>query len=320
MMDISRLAFKVCFKTIRKINRKITLPILIYHRVLDSPDIFLPNEPDCNDFDLQMNVVSQYFKAYTLTDAVSKLKNNSLPDNAICITFDDGYKDNIVNAARILKKYNMPATFFIATGYINNGVMWNDKIIDLFRTTTLSTVDLTDFELGCFILTTDSDRFKAAKEVILAIKYRNVDKRVDAVELIAKKMNISQFEDVMMTDNDIKELYAMGMEIGAHTVNHPILAREKYSNIKYELLHSKEQLEAILNARVTSFAYPNGKKDIDYTNEIKAMVKELGYFCAVSTNSGVSVSTSDLFELSRLSFYDTHKVKLPAKLLKNIYL
>ena len=69
----------------------------------------------------------------------------ALPARAVAITFDDGYADNATVALPILRELGLPATFFIATGFLDGGRMWNDTVIEAMRRTPRPTLDLSDF-------------------------------------------------------------------------------------------------------------------------------------------------------------------------------
>ena len=109
------------------------LSILIFHRVLPETDPLFPDEPDALRFDQVMGWVKTWFNVIPLDAAVDSLKARNLPARALAITFDDGYADNRTVALPILKRHGLSATFFIATGYLNGGRMWNDTIIEAIR-------------------------------------------------------------------------------------------------------------------------------------------------------------------------------------------
>jgi peptidoglycan/xylan/chitin deacetylase (PgdA/CDA1 family) len=106
------------------------LSILIYHRVLPVPDPLRAGEPDATRFDQQMRYLARHFSVLPLREAFRRLRAGTLPRRACCITFDDGYADNLTVALPILEKYGLPATIFIATGYLDGGRMFNDAAID----------------------------------------------------------------------------------------------------------------------------------------------------------------------------------------------
>lgn len=102
---------KLLYRIARHRCRGRYFPILIYHRVLPKADCFRPSEPTVDQFEKQMRFIQQNFDALTLSEAVEKLGRGELSDRAISITFDDGYKDNYENAAPILNKLGLSATF-----------------------------------------------------------------------------------------------------------------------------------------------------------------------------------------------------------------
>ena len=80
-------------------------------------------------FEAQMRVVAENFVPLPLSEAVDRLMIGELPPRAACVTFDDGYIDNVELALPILQSHGLSATFFVATGYLDGGWMWNDKVI-----------------------------------------------------------------------------------------------------------------------------------------------------------------------------------------------
>ena len=109
------------------------LSVLIYHRVLAAPDLLRPWEPDRDRFRRQMELLASNFKVLNLGEAVQRLAEGRMPPRAACVTFDDGYADNAAIARPVLEELQLPATFFIATGYLDGGRMWNDTVIESLR-------------------------------------------------------------------------------------------------------------------------------------------------------------------------------------------
>jgi peptidoglycan/xylan/chitin deacetylase (PgdA/CDA1 family) len=109
------------------------LIVLTYHRVLPAPDPMLTAEPDAGLFEAQMTFLARYMVVLPLVEALRRLEAGTLPRRAIAITFDDGYANNAQVALPILRRLGLPATFFIATGYLDGGCMWNDAVIETLR-------------------------------------------------------------------------------------------------------------------------------------------------------------------------------------------
>src|SRR5690242_15121760 len=102
------------------------LSILVYHRVVAEPDPLVPEQVCAREFDLQLTVLGRWFTVLSLREAAARLRSGTLPMRSACVTFDDGYADNATIALPILRRRGVPATFFLATGFIDGGRMWND--------------------------------------------------------------------------------------------------------------------------------------------------------------------------------------------------
>ncbi len=288
--------------------------ILIYHRVLDEPDYMRSSEVDIAKFSWQMFLLSNYFNVLSLEAALSLQDKNALPPRAVCISFDDGYADNYLNALPILKKNNLTAIFFIANGYLNGGMMWNDKVIEAIRNIQDKNLDLSLFDLGEFDICDEMSKEKSAQEIILKIKHLDIDKRQSIADYIANLAG-EMPENVMMSNTQLSELYESGMEIGGHTVTHPILATLDDQTALHEIQENKKFLEQILDTQLNCFAYPNGKPDQDYLSNQIGLVKSLGYKVALSTRWGVVDSSSDRMQLPRFTPWDENPVKFMLRML-----
>ena len=290
------------------------LAILIYHRVVPKRDPMRPDEPTVEEFDWQMRLLRQHFSPLSLLEAVERLAEGTLPRRAVCVTFDDGYSDNERHALPVLQKYAVPATVFVSTGFLNGGRMWNDSVIEAIRIANVETLDLRDIELGCYSLQSNTERLEAIDTILRSIKHLDPAVRGARVQAIENRVD-SLPDDLMMTDEQIQSLALGDVTIGAHTVNHPILASISNDAALSEIQISKSYLEALLQQPCEVFAYPNGKPGQDYAEEHSAMVRELGFKAAVSTHWGVSTRGSDRFQLPRFTPWDRQELKFALRLL-----
>jgi hypothetical protein len=149
------------------------------------------------------------------------------------------------------------------------------------------------------------------------IKYRPMNERGELVEQLAAAMRAPLPRDLMMRPAQIRRLHDEGMEIGGHTVNHPILTVLDDHAARAEIVGGKRRLEEITGAPVTLFAYPNGKPGRDYGPRHVELVREAGFAAAVSTLGGVADRDSDLFQLPRFSPWDKSPRWLGVRLLVN---
>lgn len=281
--------------------------IFIFHRVLDGPDPLFPGEPDRARFDEIASTISVLFNVIPLGEAVNRLGSNSLPSRAACITFDDGYRDNFTNALPILRKYNLPATVFIATDYMHGETMWNDIVIESIRSYS-GEMQLSEAGIVAESCASVEQKRNLVRKIIPQIKYMPQVKRSEMVNNIADQCNY-QAKRIMMSEEEVLALRDGGFSIGAHTCSHPIMMLADNETAEAELSRSKEVLEALLKDKVSLFAYPNGKPGEDYSARDVELVRKLGFEAAVSTTNRVAASSDSIYELPRFTPWDTRRSK-----------
>jgi peptidoglycan/xylan/chitin deacetylase (PgdA/CDA1 family) len=297
---------KTIYRTLANIaspgNQNGKVQIFIFHRVLDRPDPLAPGEPDIARFDEIIRRVSDTFNVISLAEAVERLRSKSLPKRAACITFDDGYRDNYTNALPILKKYGVPFTVFIATDFLDGRMMWNDQVIEAVR---VQNQPLTLPELGVIdgVCASHEQKRQLLRAIIPKIKYMPSPQREELSASIAQRCGC-QHMSLMMSRDDVIALRDQGVDIGAHTRTHPILANLTQQDARREIAESREYLEALLKQRVGLFAYPNGRPGQDYLQRDRELVKELGFNAAVSTPQAVATCGDDIFALPRFTPWD----------------
>lgn len=294
------------------------LSVLIFHRVLREADILFPDEMHASRFDELCVWLARWFNILPLDAAVAHLRAGTLPTRAACITFDDGYADNHDVAKPILIKHGLTATFFIATGFLNGGRMWNDTVIEAVRACTKLSLDLASLGLGQHAISTVDEKRRAITSLINQIKYRTLNERVHVTEGVARLAGVEVPQNLMMTSAQVKAMRYGGMQIGAHTMSHPILAKLNTDQAAQEIGSSKVFLERLLCERIGLFAYPNGKPGEDYSPDSVHVVRSLGFDAAVSTQWGASTGHDDLFQIRRFTPWDRTKLRFGARLVANL--
>lgn len=295
------------------------LSILIFHRVLAQHDALMPGEPDVKEFDRLMRVIAQSFQVLPLGEAQQRLAAGSLPPRALCITFDDGYADNAEIALPILLSHGLPATFFIATAFLDGGRMWNDSVIETLRRASGTTLDLRDMGLEQYAIQDIPARRQAIEKILNALKYLPLAQRSQSVEALVAHIGASLPDNLMLRADQVRDLRRAGMEIGGHTQTHPILARLDREAAHAEMQAGKSGLEEILGEPVTLFAYPNGKPDQDYSVDHVQLARELGFECAVSTAWGSAHGHSDRFQLPRFTPWEKTPERFVLRLIQNLF-
>jgi peptidoglycan/xylan/chitin deacetylase (PgdA/CDA1 family) len=248
------------------------LTIVMYHRVLDQPDPLAPYTPTADVFDCHMETFANGFNVLPLSEAIDRLVKRSLPPRAACITFDDGYRDNFTVAAPVMQRYGLPSTIFVSTGFLDGGRMWNDSVIEAVRRARGTSVDAQAVGLGRHSVATDAERSQTIHKLLDQLKYLPFAERLVRVNALCELIGADLPTDLMLSTADVIAARRANIEIGAHTVNHPILTQIDDRQARNEMVESKARLEQILNEKITLFAYPNGRPDQDYATRHAQMV------------------------------------------------
>ncbi|MXS84943.1 polysaccharide deacetylase family protein [Nitrosomonas sp. HPC101] len=293
------------------------LSIVIHHRVLPEPDL-LTGEGGVTQFEKGLGYLTNNFNILPLSEAVNRLGNGTLPARAACITFDDGYADNAEVALPLLQKYGVTATFFIASGFLDGGRMWNDTVIESVRFARGDKLDLSMIDLGTHAIATLEQKQETLTFLINKLKYLPHETRASQVEKLSAIISAELPDNLMMTSVQVRQLHDAGMEIGGHTVTHPILASIDDATARMEITEGKARLEAITGAQVRLFAYPNGKPGKDYLPAHVKMIKDAGFEAAVSTAWGAARQNSDMFQLPRFTPWDNSELFYVLRMMRNM--
>lgn len=132
----------------RRIANNNDFVILCYHRVRERTGIFYDNNISASslEFRKQMLYINKHFNVISIDQLTEHSKGNSkLKPNSIMITFDDGYKDNAINAFPVLEELCMSAVVFVTTGYIDSdSIPWEDQVSYLFSKISAKKVEIED--------------------------------------------------------------------------------------------------------------------------------------------------------------------------------
>lgn len=293
------------------------LSILIFHRVLPHTDVLFPDVPTAETFERQMRWIRDWFHVLPLADAVERLYAGTIPSRALAVTFDDGYADNEELAAPILQRLGLSATFFVSTGFLGGECMWNDRVIESIRACRRERIDLRPHGLQEFALSSPALRRQAIETILKAIKHHEPSQRRATTDAIVAAAGQPELPRLMMRPDQVRSLRAMGMDVGGHTVTHPILTRLDAEGARREIAGGKRELESILGEPIALFAYPNGVPVQDYASEHVALARDCGFKAAVSTAWGAGSMRSDRFQLPRFTPWDRTRLRYGLRLLAN---
>jgi peptidoglycan/xylan/chitin deacetylase (PgdA/CDA1 family) len=275
--------------------------VLLYHRIARiSPDPWeLCVTPEHFAQHLEVLRKWQRIRLAQVGSAGSKVR--------VAVTFDDGYADNLHEAAPLLEKYDTPATIFIATGYIGgNREFWWDELERLvFLSGRPSSISCS---LGgrMFGSTAQShaecyyELYDQLQPLPHLMRQQVLDQMLSRSDLQteyrATHRCLTQDELVVLASSEL-------FEVGAHTVTHPILAAQPVRDQYAELRQSRDWLEILLGRPVTSLSYPYGGRQ-HYTIETVRAARDLGFSRACSVGGRDSSEMGNLHELPRVNVTD----------------
>ena len=226
----------------------------------------------------------------------------SPPDDLVVLTFDDGYRDNLTEAAPILKDRGLPAIFYVTSSCLRERMpFWPETLDRMIRRSPARFASLPiGAEMVFLDLRNEKGRRAACLDLIARLRRRPLDEvrsimaemkhvlQVEADEAIAATPAVLSTEDLLALGADFR--------IGSHTVAHPFLPAESTERKRIEINESKRELEDSLRRPVLDFCYPGGGHDA----ESRDLVAKAGYRSATTTELGFAGPAGSPFELPRI--------------------
>ncbi len=274
----------------------VPLSILVYRRVIARTDPLFPDTIDAVRFAHHLRLLRRWFHVLPLAQAVRRLKERSLPSRAACLTFDGGYADHADVALPLLQRFGLPATFFVASGFLDGGYSWRDAIIEMVRTAPGPRLNLAHSGLGSYDVACPLRRRAVIDMLQAALGSLPPVERLARVHAMAGATTPTR-----LTSDQVIALHRAGMEIGAHPVNQQPLASLSNAEARAEIGNGRTRLEAIVQAPVCLFAYPNGKPGADFEKRHGNMLRSAGFDAAVTMASGAARPGCDPYELPRFA-------------------
>ena len=288
------------------------IQILLYHRVanVSSDPQMLCVTPD--KFYDQMKFLKKKYNIISLRSINQLLKSHKIPRNSIVITFDDGYQDNLKNAIPILEQNNIPATFFITSGYIGENKEFYQEVLNRIfflenKIPNTLNIKVNNIEHKYSELEQKNQKKAAYTALHKALRSEKSDTRESIIkELIdwsgACQKPLNDYKN--LTISEVKKIAQNNLfEIGAHSVNHLILSGLDGEKQREEIGNSKIHLEKIIDKDITSFAYPYGTID-SYNKQSVEILREHDFKLGCSNYSGLIAPNTSRYELPRFLVRD----------------
>jgi peptidoglycan/xylan/chitin deacetylase (PgdA/CDA1 family) len=285
--------------------------ILMYHRVMELPGYAYPISVTREHFRQHMAFLKQAYHPIQLINLADAVGRRSIPRHAVAVTFDDGYADNYLNALPILDEFQIPATIFVSSGYINGcQEYWWDDLERILLETAMIPERLAILICGrehVWNLESIHQRRTVRKEIHQLLKPLCPDQREHLLETIRQWAGLGKqgrARHRSMTCDELRRLAESPLiQIGGHTVNHPQLAALPAEMQYQEIVQDRQQLEKITGKPVMTFSYPFGRPD-DFLPETVEIVRTAGFEAACSVQHTRVMQGNDIFRLPRYGVGD----------------
>ena len=306
--------------SIRRVYMKDQALILMYHRVSPKgkgvPD-YSPNGISVTpaEFEMQMRFLREHYDIVPLSHIVSAVRGErAFTPNMCAVTFDDGWHDVYEHAFLILKRYSIPATIYLTTGFIDGTEwFWEERskyllalIYKAWKTPSQKSeaamrtqVDLEKFSLGKML------QIQAKLLPAFLLQEGRFIKEWDPERRLALMQTLERLATQLCPDaprpfmnwSEVQEMSRGNIEFGSHTISHPALPDLSAEEARNELNGAAKRIESNLGQVPTNFAYPYGK----FNEHVRRQVLQEGLASASTTRLGLVKRNADPYALNRVN-------------------
>lgn len=306
-------------KLVLDVVTKAKLSVFLFHKVPKITDELFPNDITLERFIRLIDFISDNFVVLPLAEAVDKLQRGKLPRRAAAISFDDGYPEWRLGAVELLLQRSIPATFFITAGQFDGRPMWHERLANIVRHYSGDVLDTQAVRLPPLKVSDYYDKVVAVQALEYHFKYLPPVIRDRFLEDLEAATSAHLGQVSAFSSGDLVDIANKGFEIGAHTLDHPILGLCTADQALAEIGKTREILEGIVKRPVKGFAYPNGRPWIDFSWRHIDMVKAAGYDYAVTTQWGSARSDTSPYQIPRFTPWGPSRRMMTLQLLRNIF-
>ncbi len=286
------------------------ITILYGHRVMSDEIIANPSDvrritghTSESEVEAAIKQLSKRYRLISMDDAVEQIKNGVIARESAVLTFDDGFRDNFKYLYPILKKYKVPATYYINASVIgSNRNLWFQSIINYFFAVEGEEV-FVEINQTKYCLETPSKRYQAAFDFMQYLQANHQPEEfLNIIDATAGDLCLPGEEDFHMSWDELEALVADPLiTIGAHSYNHYPLGYCSEELSAYEIEKSVTELEKNLGFKIEHFSYPRGHKE-DFNAHHISCLRGLNVSSGVTTIRGVNRRGEDIYQLKRVGF------------------
>lgn len=261
--------------------------VLFWHDVADNASISVEGESfSPSVFMRQISYLKKHYEIISMDEFYKRYTTNSFTNKEVVLTFDDGYKNNLLTVAPILKKYNLPFTVFVSANNVEQQKRFYVSIPRLVIVGgELEQIDIPmlSYNKAC---KTKSEREQCAHEIEYKIKYIPHEDAVKVSDFLISLIGSDKFDLLckkyphgeLLTWNDVITLSKdYGCTIGSHCMDHCICNDTQDEElVKQQIIESKQLIVKRIGLECKYFAYPNGDHT-DYSDSIVNLYYKMGF-------------------------------------------
>lgn len=279
-------------------------------------------------FDALCSHITRHFEPVALSTVVTAIKEQKeLPDNAVTITVDDGYRDFLLHGHPIFRKHRIPVTIYAVAGFCDARLwLWPDQVAFGFTHSPKSSIQVSlNGNKKEYSLATSQDRSLAIAELQEAIKEVPNAERLRFLDTLGALCGVPippqpPTDRAAMSWDELRSVATEGVEVGCHTDSHPILSKlADPLELDREIRGAKQQMEERLGFPVRHFCYPNGRP-IDIGEAAIQCVREAGFDSAVTCTWGMNSITAEPHQIHRTPFDSAVEYHYGVELLAGLHL
>ncbi len=277
--------------------------IFVYHRFDERGELGISKDA----FQWQLSVIKDKFHAMTLSEYIEQEQRGKKREKpAVIITVDDGYRDFYKIAYPLLAQYKMPATLFVTTKFVDGEMwFWWDKIRYILNH---GAKKIREFNYNNTLYRIDSASSSGIETAWHKLcdsclpfpeheKPNFIQRLGHSMEVIVPDAPPKEFAP--MTWDEVIKVSKDSVEIGSHTLSHPVLTNIDIAEAKEEIEQSKKSIEEQTGFEAKVFCYPHGRLS-DYNQQISDLAAKAGYQGAVVAHDGI-FCRHERFALKRMS-------------------
>ncbi len=284
--------------------------ILRYHSVLPPGHKFLRRIGEgivhsIDEFDRHMELLANTYCIVTMDEVSDAVwKKGKYPCRCVCVTFDDGFRDNFEFAAPIMEKHGLRGTFYLTAGCLPDlAPPWFCRLKHAFDRTSLT--QWKDYDERIWSLSEASEKRSAilsASRRCACLTEKDLDSAITEIEIaLGSKMPWNGDDRIMLLTTEIRDLCSRGHVIGSHGMEHPNIAQIDEESARREIAQSKQEIRRIVEEDVRHFSYPSPILQPHHTPMTRGLCEEGGYETAVTCDFGTFRTGHDSLAIRRIS-------------------